>query len=334
MSTIIVISGFVASGKTTVARKLSERLKAEVFSSDEVRKRLFGIHPEQRCASEFSKGIYSSEVTEKVYSLLATKAIEAALSDGVAIIDATYSKKAFRENLRKLASEKGIDVLFFLLTVDDNVAKQRIEKRQCEKTISDADWNIFLRVKERFEFPNGEEVFIVDGNQKLEDIISNIEGLIKRRGRMFKKILAAVDFSHITDAVIDSAVNITKAFGAELYLITVVEKEIPMLISEGIIVPSLDVESIEKIYEKVSEKAREKLENKAKQIKDKFGIEPQIIVDVGEPFDLILENAERIGVDLIVVGSHGKKGIERLLIGSVSEKVARKAKCSVLIVRK
>ncbi len=150
----------------------------------------------------------------------------------------------------------------------------------------------------------------------------------------FEKILAAIDFSEISHEVIRKSSQIAKLCNSQLFLMNVVEKEIPILISEGIVVPSIDLDTFEKMYQKLSEKSKEKLEAMAKEIEKEYGISPEIIVDMGEPFDLILEKAENLKVDLIVVGSHGKKGIERLLIGSVSEKIARKAKCSVLIIRK
>jgi nucleotide-binding universal stress UspA family protein len=56
-------------------------------------------------------------------------------------------------------------------------------------------------------------------------------------------------------------------------------------------------------------------------------------VVVGAPKNAILEEAERYGADLIVLGSHGYRGIERFLLGSVSEAVATHAPCSVEIVR-
>ncbi len=53
----------------------------------------------------------------------------------------------------------------------------------------------------------------------------------------------------------------------------------------------------------------------------------------GDPKTLIIENAEAWGADLIVLGSHGRKGLQRFLLGSVSETVMRHAHCSVEIVR-
>ena len=56
-------------------------------------------------------------------------------------------------------------------------------------------------------------------------------------------------------------------------------------------------------------------------------------VEVGVPFVEIVRAARESGTDLIVMGSHGRTGLEHLLIGSVAERVVRKAPCSVLVVR-
>jgi nucleotide-binding universal stress UspA family protein len=53
----------------------------------------------------------------------------------------------------------------------------------------------------------------------------------------------------------------------------------------------------------------------------------------GEPKEIILDEAERWSADLIVVGSHGRRGLKRLWLGSVSQAVVSQAKCSVEIVR-
>jgi nucleotide-binding universal stress UspA family protein len=53
----------------------------------------------------------------------------------------------------------------------------------------------------------------------------------------------------------------------------------------------------------------------------------------GNPKEVILEEAEKWNADLIVVGSHGRRGFKRFLLGSVSEAVAMNAHCSVVVVR-
>jgi nucleotide-binding universal stress UspA family protein len=63
------------------------------------------------------------------------------------------------------------------------------------------------------------------------------------------------------------------------------------------------------------------------------GFKAETAVEVGDIREKIIDAAEEWGADLIVVGSHGRSGIPRFLLGSVAEFVARHAKCSVEIVR-
>ncbi|MEM9490904.1 MAG: universal stress protein, partial [Myxococcota bacterium] len=58
-----------------------------------------------------------------------------------------------------------------------------------------------------------------------------------------------------------------------------------------------------------------------------------IHVRIGAPADMLLNLAGEIGAHLIIMGSHGRTGLTRLLMGSVSERVVREAKCPVLVVR-
>ncbi|HEY7423522.1 MAG TPA: universal stress protein [Gemmataceae bacterium] len=63
------------------------------------------------------------------------------------------------------------------------------------------------------------------------------------------------------------------------------------------------------------------------------GIDVEHRLEYGEPESVILRTAHEIGADLIVMGTHGRTGLRRLLMGSVAEHVVRKASCSVLTVR-
>jgi nucleotide-binding universal stress UspA family protein len=73
------------------------------------------------------------------------------------------------------------------------------------------------------------------------------------------------------------------------------------------------------------------------QLKQIHPVDPRIPVQhvflEGDPATEILRHAENAGIDLIVMGTHGRTGLERLLMGSVTEKVMRDAKCSVLVVK-
>ena len=80
------------------------------------------------------------------------------------------------------------------------------------------------------------------------------------------------------------------------------------------------------------EPARRLVERIAKQLTS-AGFKADTAVEVGDIRETIIDTAAQWGTDLIVVGSHGQRGIERFLLGSVAEFVARHAKCSVEIVR-
>ena len=83
---------------------------------------------------------------------------------------------------------------------------------------------------------------------------------------------------------------------------------------------------------KLRDQARETLAKTAERFRS-AGFKASVLVDEGDPREVILDYAERWPADLIVVGSHGRKGMNRFLMGSVSEAVARYARCSVEVVR-
>jgi len=73
--------------------------------------------------------------------------------------------------------------------------------------------------------------------------------------------------------------------------------------------------------------------NSAEHVLASAGIKASSEVLSGNPKDVILEEAKKWNADLIVVGSHGRRGFKRFLLGSVSEAVAMNAHCSVVVVR-
>ena len=86
-------------------------------------------------------------------------------------------------------------------------------------------------------------------------------------------------------------------------------------------------------FRKICADAREQLQEFAKS-HTRNGVQPECFVQEGEVTDSILSFAEAQMVDLIVMGTHGLKGLDRVTLGSVAEKVLRKARCPVLVVHK
>ena len=84
--------------------------------------------------------------------------------------------------------------------------------------------------------------------------------------------------------------------------------------------------------EEMKKPAQELVERIAKQLRS-AGFKAETAVEVGDVRERILDSAAEWRADLIVLGSHGKRGLQRFLLGSVAEFVARHAKCSVQIIR-
>jgi universal stress protein A len=142
---------------------------------------------------------------------------------------------------------------------------------------------------------------------------------------MFKKIVCPIDFSEFTDEILKYAVNITKKFNAELHLIHIIPNLNYFTPYESFLTPE-NLVAIEKNIEKEVEKDFEKV------MKD-INMPLKKIVKTGVTFVEIIDYIKEEDIDLVVMGTHGRSGIEHILIGSVAEKVVRKSPCPVLTIR-
>jgi len=151
----------------------------------------------------------------------------------------------------------------------------------------------------------------------------------------FKKILVGVDFSDITDQILQSAVYLARLFGSELKLVHIIENTIfPVALDE--IEPLIDPEEFKKIVETVEKltlEAGNKLEEITKKIIEEEGIKASFLVKTGDIAEEILEICEQGNFDLIVIGAHKEAMTESLLLGNEAEKIVNKARASVLVVK-
>jgi nucleotide-binding universal stress UspA family protein len=146
--------------------------------------------------------------------------------------------------------------------------------------------------------------------------------------RIFRKIMVATDGSELVKKAVDTAIEISKLGEKKLYAVHVISQgdyyySMPL---------SIDVEWIKAMQEHLrieGEKAIIDVEDAGKAAN--VEIEPVILE--GNPANEIVDFAEKNDIDLIVMGTHGKSGIQRFLIGSVAENVVRYSKKPVLVVR-
>jgi len=143
------------------------------------------------------------------------------------------------------------------------------------------------------------------------------------------RILVAIDDSNFSEAAASSVIALLKANGTEIRLLHVLEP-FPVALAEQM--GSKDCPDFAVAGLKLRDQAKKYLEATEDKLRC-AGFETSYSLEEGDAREKILDYAECWAADLIVVGSHGRKGINRFLMGSVSEAMARYARCSVQIVR-
>ena len=140
---------------------------------------------------------------------------------------------------------------------------------------------------------------------------------------VYSHILLAVDFTHVTDTVARQAIELCQAFKARLSLVHVVEFT-QMDLSNDLVLPQ-ELELDQELMKQSKQRLEELAEN--------LGIDKsECFVSQGSTRREILRLAKELNTNLIVIGSHGREGIQRLL-GSTANAVLHGAPCDVLAVR-
>ena len=140
---------------------------------------------------------------------------------------------------------------------------------------------------------------------------------------MYKNILIPTDGSEIAEKAVKHGVKLAKAVNAKVYGLYVID------ISAFAGIPTEAVwESMRTLLEEEGNKALETLKTHAEEL----GVEHEVIIKEGIPAEEIVETAKEKNVDLIIMGTAGRTGLDRFLLGSVAEKVVRTSSCPVMVV--
>ncbi len=145
---------------------------------------------------------------------------------------------------------------------------------------------------------------------------------------MFGKIIWTTDFSENAEASLPFAEEIASRFDADLVLVHVL-LDIPLFYASFIGDSSAYLSAIERARGEASAD----LENLARRLRNR-GVAARVMLLEGSPYTEVTRFAETEGADLIVMGSRGLSGLERVILGSTAEKVIRNAPCPVLTVHK
>ncbi|MCX7913478.1 MAG: universal stress protein [Thermodesulfovibrionales bacterium] len=141
-----------------------------------------------------------------------------------------------------------------------------------------------------------------------------------------KRILFPTDFSEGALNALPYAVEMAKAYGAKLYLLHVIYD---IATASGLHVPHT---SVDQMYSEMQQTAQKELERFG--LKQREGLnDVEYSIKRGVPYEEILKFANENNIDLIVIATHGRKGLDRVLFGSTAERVVRNSSCPVLTIR-
>lgn len=134
-----------------------------------------------------------------------------------------------------------------------------------------------------------------------------------------KRIMVPIDFGPTSEAALNYGIEMARVFGARLHLLHVFE--VSTAVREHHV--DLSIAAVADGPERLSELLSST---------DRRELRPVCENRIGAPADEILDYAADRDIDLIVMGTHGREGFARVLLGSVAETVVRKSKCPVLTV--
>ena len=136
-----------------------------------------------------------------------------------------------------------------------------------------------------------------------------------------KKVLVPVDFSENSKKILEAAEDFSRMCQAQLHVVFVVQSFDDY---SGFFVPHMPVAKFE---EEMVQAAEQKME---KFLVDHKNVQAKVLV--GDVAEEIIRHSEESGMDLIFMGTHGYKGLEKVMFGSVAEKVVRSSPCPVLTI--
>ena len=140
----------------------------------------------------------------------------------------------------------------------------------------------------------------------------------------FKKILFPVDLSEVSPKLVPYVKEMAATFGAEVHLLFVARI---LQHFASIYVPH---PSVNKFEAEIVKGAKQKLQEFVEEQFESDSCTARVVL--GDPAEEILNYAQAEGIDLIIIGTHGRKGLERIIFGSVAERVLKKSPVPVLTV--
>lgn len=148
---------------------------------------------------------------------------------------------------------------------------------------------------------------------------------------MYKHILLPTDGSTLSEKAVKQCIRLAKSIGAKITAINVVA-EFQMIMDEGFVMSN--AAAVKKRFEDETEKRSKKLLAEVKANASAAGVEcDSVSVTSSVPYEAIIKQAKKAKCDLIMMASHGRKGLSSILLGSETAKVLTHSTIPVLVVR-
>jgi nucleotide-binding universal stress UspA family protein len=149
---------------------------------------------------------------------------------------------------------------------------------------------------------------------------------------MFKHILVPTDGSELSEKAIKQAVALARVLRARITLLHVVGEYHQLLADEGYAIP--EIPELRKRFEEVERARAQKILDAARKMVTEGGVECDTIAGTSDtPSDMIIKQAEQSNCDLIMMASHGRRGLKGLLLGSETVRVLTHSTIPVLVCR-
>jgi nucleotide-binding universal stress UspA family protein len=148
---------------------------------------------------------------------------------------------------------------------------------------------------------------------------------------MFKprKILVPTDFSKHSDNALSNASDIAEKYNSKIYLLHVIDN----VVQQCAVDYCISNEVVEKFNTDSVISSRELMKNEVRNFAQGHAVEIEYGIKKGNPYEEIIKEQEDKDIDLIVMGSHGKTGFIKHMMGGVAERVLRNATSQVLMVK-
>ncbi len=171
----LIFYGLMGSGKSKNANAFSKRFPVYYINSDKVRKNINKISLNKKVYENFGEGLYSPEISQKVYEDMANTVIFKNNLGRSCIIDASFSKKDYHNKYINVIKNKK----FIKFTAPDDVILSRLNKRLSKNVVSDGRPELYFKQKEVADFPK-EDILIDTCNEVSENIDKIYKELINK----------------------------------------------------------------------------------------------------------------------------------------------------------